>query len=182
MTLQQKLLAKQSKKGFTLVELVVVIAILAILAAIAIPAVVGIIDNATKSAKESNASMLDSAAKKLYAGVSAGSINAGSNDNELGGISGSKTAILPAAGATTSTKRAKAAALTVQNAIDYDGLTSKFTNENPEDYAYSNTDGTIIYTGGNSSTGYTSLGGNNKTFASTTLGTLYPASRAAATT
>ena len=36
MTLQQKLLAKKSKKGFTLVELVVVIAILAILAAIAI--------------------------------------------------------------------------------------------------------------------------------------------------
>ena len=34
MTLQQKLLAKKSKKGFTLVELVVVIAILAILAAI----------------------------------------------------------------------------------------------------------------------------------------------------
>lgn len=42
MTLQQKLLAKKSKKGFTLVELVVVIAILAILAAIAIPMVVNI--------------------------------------------------------------------------------------------------------------------------------------------
>ena len=105
MTLQQKLLAKQSKKGFTLVELVVVIAILAILAAIAIPAVVGIIDNATKSAKESNASMLDAAAKKLYAGVSAGSINSSSNDQELGGLSGDKTTKLPAASATTSTKR-----------------------------------------------------------------------------
>ena len=69
MTLRQKVLAKQSKKGFTLVELVVVIAILAILAAIAIPAVVGIIDNAQKSAKRSNASELDAAAKKLYAGV-----------------------------------------------------------------------------------------------------------------
>ena len=154
MTLQQKLLAKQSKKGFTLVELVVVIAILAILAAIAIPAVVGIIDNATKSAKESNASMLDAAAKKLYAGVSAGSINASSNDQELGGLSGSKSTKLPAASATTSTKRSYAGALTINDAILYDGLASKFANENPQDYKYSSTDGTIIYTGGNASSGY----------------------------
>ena len=160
MTLQQKLLAKQSKKGFTLVELVVVIAILAILAAIAIPAVVGIIDNATKSAKESNASMLDSAAKKLYAGVSAGSINAGSNDNELGGISASKSSLLPAAGATTSTKRSYAGALVINDAILYDGLASKFASENPQDYAYSSSDGTIIYTGGNASSGYTQFAPN----------------------
>jgi len=172
MTLQQKLLAKQSKKGFTLVELVVVIAILAILAAIAIPAVVGIIDNATKSAKESNASMLDAAAKKLYAGVSAGSINANSNNQELGGLSGSKATKLPPANATTSTKREYANKLTVQDAILYDGLASKFTNENPQDYAYSETDGTIIYTGGNTSTGYkpfTASGG----FSGKTLDNLY---------
>ena len=61
MTLQQKLLAKQSKKGFTLVELVVVIAILAILAAIAIPAVIGIINSATQSGGASDASTLNNA-------------------------------------------------------------------------------------------------------------------------
>ena len=60
MTLQQKILAKQSKKGFTLVELVVVIAILAILAAIAIPAVIGIINSATQFSGESEAATLNS--------------------------------------------------------------------------------------------------------------------------
>ena len=174
MTLQQKLLAKQSKKGFTLVELVVVIAILAILAAIAIPAVVGIIDNATKSAKESNASMLDAAAKKLYAGVSAGSINANSNNQELGGLATSKASKLPAANATTSTKRSYAGALTINDAILYDGLASKFANENPEDYSYSNTDGTIIYTAGNTSRGYTKFPGSKDSgFAGKTLKNLY---------
>ena len=39
MTMMQKVQAKKSKKGFTLVELVIVIAILAILAAIAIPVI-----------------------------------------------------------------------------------------------------------------------------------------------
>ena len=160
MTLQQKLLAKKSKKGFTLVELVVVIAILAILAAIAIPAVVGIIDNATRSAKESNASMLDAAAKKLHAGVIAGSINATSANGELGGLASSKATKLPAANATTSTKRSYAGALVINDAILYDGLASKFASENPQDYAYSSSDGTIIYTGGNASSGYTQFAPN----------------------
>ena len=145
MTLRQKVLAKQSKKGFTLVELVVVIAILAILAAIAIPAVVGIIDNAQKSAKRSNASELDAAAKKLYAGVTAGSINKGSPDNELGGIASDKATLLPAATDSTVTKRTKANALTVQNAIDYAGLATTFAKENVDDYAFSTKDGTIVY-------------------------------------
>ena len=81
MTLQQKMLAKQSKKGFTLVELVVVIAILAILAAIAIPAVIGIINSATKSAGASDASTLNNACKTVYAGVKSGSITSQSKDN-----------------------------------------------------------------------------------------------------
>ncbi len=165
MTLQQKLLAKQSKKGFTLVELVVVIAILAILAAIAIPAVVGIIDNAQKSSKQSNASSLDSACKQLYAGVSAGSINASSPSGELGGLATSK---LPAANATTATKRTTAGNLKVQDAIDYAGLKSSFDGENAADYAYSTTDGTIVYVGSATSSGYTTMSDFN-----TTLSTLY---------
>ena len=145
MTLRQKMLAKQSKKGFTLVELVVVIAILAILAAIAIPAVVGIIDNAQKSAKKSNASNLDGAAKKLYAGVTAGSITKESPANELGGIATEKDSLLPSSKDSTVTKRSKANALTVQNAIDYSGFGSTFANESVDDYAFSTKDGTIVY-------------------------------------
>ena len=70
MTLQQKM---HSKKGFTLVELVVVIAILAILAAIAIPAVSGIINSANESQKASDAATVENACKTYYAGIVAGS-------------------------------------------------------------------------------------------------------------
>ena len=76
MTLQQKLLAKQSKKGFTLVELVVVIAILGILAAIAIPAVIGIINSANESQAKSDASVIDHACKDYYSEVVGGTLNA----------------------------------------------------------------------------------------------------------
>ena len=152
MTLQQKLLAKKSKKGFTLVELVVVIAILAILAAIAIPAVVGIIDNAQKSAKKSNAANLDGAAKKLYAGVTAGSINQSSPTNEVGGLDKTK---LPEAKDSTATKRSIANGLTVQDAINYGGLATKFDSTNIGDYNYETDDGTIYYSG--SHTGGTTL-------------------------
>ena len=145
MTLQQKLLAKQSKKGFTLVELVVVIAILAILAAIAIPAVVGIIDNAQTSAKNANAAGLDGAAKKLYAGVTAGSIHSTTADSELGGLAAKKADKLPAKNDTTATKRSKANALTIDDAINYGGLATTFANENTGDYVFSTKDGTIVY-------------------------------------
>jgi prepilin-type N-terminal cleavage/methylation domain-containing protein len=142
MTLQQKLLAKQSKKGFTLVELVVVIAILGILAAIAIPAVVGIINNAQKSAKETNAAELSNAVKNLYAGVSSGQINADTPQDELNKLDPSG---LPAKNATVEACKTAANALTVQSAVDYGGLASKFDDTNIGDYVYDNTDGTIYY-------------------------------------
>ena len=185
MTLQQKLLAKKSKKGFTLVELVVVIAILAILAAIAIPAVVGIIDNAQKSAKKSNASNLDGAAKKLYAGVTAGSINQSSPTNEVGGLDKTK---LPEAKDSTAAKRSIANGLTVQDAIDYSGFASTFANENEADYAFSTKDGTIVYVDKTDATNFGSLAAKASTRAAyaasapyqimgwdTTLGTIYGA-------
>ena len=75
MTLQQKLLTKKSKKGFTLVELVVVIAILAVLAAIAIPSVIGIINSASQSQIQTDAASIDSAVKDYHAGIIGGSIN-----------------------------------------------------------------------------------------------------------
>lgn len=147
MTLQQKLLAKQSKKGFTLVELVVVIAILGILAAIAIPAVVGIINNAQKSAKETNASELSNAVKNLYAGVSAGQINQSTPQDELNKLNSSA---LPAANATVADCKKAANKLTVQDAANYGGLASKFDSSNISDYVYDTTDGTIYYSGSHS--------------------------------
>ena len=62
---------KTSKKGFTLVELVVVIAILAILAAIAIPVVNSIINTASKNGALSNAQSIELAVKECQADIAA---------------------------------------------------------------------------------------------------------------
>lgn len=118
MTLQQKLLAKKSKKGFTLVELVVVIAILAILAAIAIPMVVNIIQSATNSSGASNASTLSQQCKNVYAGVKSGTINNDESKNSDG------TAITWAAAktATATDKQTAANGVSVQQVMTYAGL------------------------------------------------------------
>lgn len=118
MTLQQKLLAKKSKKGFTLVELVVVIAILAILAAIAIPMVVNIIQSASNSSGASNAATLSQQCKNVYAGVKSGAINKEDSKNSDG------TAITwAAAKASTATAKQQAAnAVTVAQVMTYSGL------------------------------------------------------------
>lgn len=52
---------RRSKKGFTLIELVVVIAILAILAVIALPRLAGLQENANKKAVVANLKMIDNA-------------------------------------------------------------------------------------------------------------------------
>lgn len=62
-------MTKNSKKGFTLVELVVVIAILAILAAIAIPVVNSIINTASKNGALSNATTIELAVKECQADI-----------------------------------------------------------------------------------------------------------------
>ena len=60
---------KKSKKGFTLIELVVVIAILGILAAILIPVISGFITRANKAANEANArNLYNSVAMALAVG------------------------------------------------------------------------------------------------------------------
>ena len=59
MTMMQKVQAKKSKKGFTLVELVIVIAILAILAAIAIPVITTTINSSKLSVMESDAATIN---------------------------------------------------------------------------------------------------------------------------
>ena len=54
---------KRTKKGFTLIELIVVIAILAVLAVIAVPVVTGIVSDAHVSASAANARTLELAIK-----------------------------------------------------------------------------------------------------------------------
>jgi type IV pilus assembly protein PilA len=58
-----------SKKGFTLVELVVVVAILAILAAVAVPIIASTIDKATLTTALSNAETLDNSLRLAEADV-----------------------------------------------------------------------------------------------------------------
>ena len=117
MTLQQKMLAKQSKKGFTLVELVVVIAILGILAAIAIPAVIGIINSANESQLKTDAATVDAACKDYYAEVVSGTINA-ANPGKV------TTDTLPAGNAAPGVRKTAALACTVQGALEYAGVTN----------------------------------------------------------
>lgn len=76
-----KTMKKNSKKGFTLVELVVVIAILAILAAIAIPVVSSTIASSQRSAALSNAQTLELGLKEAHAQIIAGDTSAGFNDS-----------------------------------------------------------------------------------------------------
>ncbi len=58
-----KKLGKSSKKGFTLVELIVVIVILAVLAAMLVPALIGYIDRAKKEKDYQTASTIYAAAQ-----------------------------------------------------------------------------------------------------------------------
>ncbi len=173
MTLQQKMLAKQSKKGFTLVELVVVIAILAILAAIAIPAVIGIINSASQSSAESDAATLDQACKNTYAGVVSGTINNTNCNAKL-----KSNANMPAATAANSAKKSYAKLLTVQDAAIQNGLESRITKEYIANFSYLTSDGTIV---SKDSTAAANAGDNKVDFTAddsatglkTTLGALY---------
>lgn len=167
MTLQQKLIAKQSKKGFTLVELVVVIAILAILAAIAIPAVIGIINSASKSSGESDASTLNSACKTFYAGVQSGTITTSSKNAD-------NTAVTKAAapGAANSVRITAAKNATVKDAATYSGLYTGGTDADLADF-YVATDGTIKYQDPDSAAPTSTRVAKGSLKFTTTLGTVY---------
>lgn len=71
-TFTQKFWAKHSKKGFTLVELVMAIAILAVIAAIAIPVVSSVIKTANQNTDINNGKTVDLLVKEAYTEVMAG--------------------------------------------------------------------------------------------------------------
>ena len=169
MTLQQKMLAKQSKKGFTLVELVVVIAILAILAAIAIPAVIGIINSASQSAGASDASTLNNACKTVYAGVKSGSITSQSKDNN-----GSNCTWAAARGASNSDRLKAAEKVTLKQVQEYNGTALALGTAGDYYYAKATqsglSKGTIVYWDGS---GTKAPGADTQLLDTTTLGDLY---------
>lgn len=101
---------KNSKKGFTLVELVVVIAILAILAAIAIPVVSSTITSSQRSSAKSNAQTIEVAIKEADAAISA-------KDD---------TVFVNKAGA-TNTFKASSGSLTLENISDAKAIDSAVT-------------------------------------------------------
>ncbi len=113
-------------------------------AAIGIPSVVGIANNANNSTKETNAEQLTSAVKTLYSGVASGTINKNTPADELNGLSSYK---LPDMNETIANRKTAAQKLTLQDAVDYEGLASKFSNANIGDYGYDPADGCIYYKG-----------------------------------
>lgn len=77
---------KNSKKGFTLVELVVVIAILAILAAIAIPVVSNTINSSKVSGAASDAQTIELALKEADAQIEAGDFSVYASDAKVSDV------------------------------------------------------------------------------------------------
>ena len=163
MTLQQKYAVEKSKKGFTLVELVVVIAVLAIIAAIAIPSVVSIINSASQSKDDSLASEMNNACKQYYGSVMSGLINTSAKG-------ASTQPDLPAPNASVHAKYAAAGTATVQYALEYADIYASVQNMiRPGDNIFVYDDIGNIYSATNSD--YSHL--TNYIQASTTLATLY---------
>lgn len=173
MTLQQKLLAKKSKKGFTLVELVVVIAILAVLAAIAIPAVIGIINSASQSSTQTDAASIDQAVKNYQAAITAGTVNASNKPSSIASYS------VPAANAANGARTAYANnTATLEEAMRWDGIWDRLSSKvTGGDFGYA--DGSVVAAvDGNGSVLSSTAGGSNitringTTAGTTTLGTI----------
>ncbi|MDD6488608.1 MAG: prepilin-type N-terminal cleavage/methylation domain-containing protein [Clostridia bacterium] len=110
-------LQKQSKKGFTLVELVVVIAIIAIISAIAIPSVIFMVSAATDSSGKTNASSVSEACYNFYTLVKSGTIDSQSKYPD-----GSLVSVAAAPGSSATTRNIAAKNITVADALKYSGI------------------------------------------------------------
>ena len=110
-------------------------------ATIAALAVIGIMNNANESTNQSNASELDASAKTLYSSVVSGVLTSDTPSDELNKLSSYK---LPDKGSSVQECKDAAAYLTIQDAIDYNGLYNKFDSSNISDYGYDSV-GTIYY-------------------------------------
>lgn len=132
MTLQHKIIEKQNKKGFTLVELVIVIAIIAILAVIAIPVVVSIVNTSADTASNSTASAVNEACYNFYALIKSGAI-----DNQTKNPDGSVVSVAAAPDSSETARSTAAKKATVEDALKYSGLNISTANNG----------GTLIYDG-----------------------------------
>lgn len=111
---------KNSKKAFTLVELVVVIAVLAVVAAIAIPTVTGIIASATESSGDEQARMLNEKCQLVHAEIKLGTINNTDSKN----ADGSAITYAGTKNASYSARTLAANKATVADVKEYAGLKS----------------------------------------------------------
>lgn len=134
-----KKFARNSKKAFTLVELVVVIAVLAILAAIAIPTVIGIINSATKSRVDTDAASIDSAVKNFHTGIVNGVIYQENLPSSVTTV-GTFPAKNSGNGARSSYANTQA---TVQQAMQYAGIWDRLSSSlTGGDFGYA--DGSVV--------------------------------------
>lgn len=117
MTLQQQFIQKQSKKGFTLVELVVVIAIIALLAAIAIPAVISVLNEGSEAAGQTNASTVNDACYNFYTLIKTGKIT-----NQSKYPDGKEITVAAAPNSSEKARNTAAKNATVEDALKYSGI------------------------------------------------------------
>lgn len=116
----KKYTVKNSKKAFTLVELVVVIAVLAIVAAIAVPLFMGIMASATDASGDEQARMLNEKCKIMYSEVRLGTINNTDSKN----ADGSDVTYAEPKSASLNDRIAAADNVTIANVKLYNGLKS----------------------------------------------------------
>lgn len=82
---EKKLMKKNNKKGFTLVELVIVVAVMAVLVAVAIPTVKSITETARGTVADTNARTIESVIKLAEA-------EASKDGNDIADLTGTKIA------------------------------------------------------------------------------------------